>query len=53
MSNAENMTKFKDLLTLEEEDEKRDAEDKDKDENNTEDTVNELSYQVKNTTTQD
>lgn len=47
------MTKFKDLLTLEEEDEKRDAEDKDKDENNTEDTVNELSYQVKNTTTQD
>ena len=47
------MTKFKDLLTLEEEDEKRDAEDKDKDENNTEDTVNELSYQVKNTMTQD
>ena len=47
------MTKFKDLLTLEEEDEDRDAGEKDEDETKIEDTGNELSDRVNNTKTQD
>ena len=47
------MTEFKDLLTLDKEDEKRDAGDKDEDETDTEDAGNELRDQVNNTTTQD
>ena len=53
LSDAENMTKFKDLLTLEEEDEERDAREKDEDETDIEDTRNELSDQVNNIKTQD
>ena len=52
LSDAENMTKFKDSLTLEE-DEEWDAGEKDEDETDTEDTGNELSDQVNNTKTQD
>ena len=53
LSDAENMTKFIDSLTLEEEDEEWDAGEKDEDETDTEDTGNELSDQVNNTKTQD
>ena len=53
LSDAEKMTKFKDLLTLEEEDEDRDAGEKDEDETKIEDTGNELSDRVNNTKTQD
>ena len=52
-SDAENMTEFKDLLPLDKEDEKRDAGDKGEDATDIEDTRNELSDQVNNTTTQD
>ena len=47
------MTKFKDLLTLDEEDEERDAGEKDEGETDIEDTGNELRDQVNNTKRQD
>ena len=53
LSDAENMTKFKDLLTLDEEDEERDAGEKDEGETDIEDTGNELRDQVNNTKRQD
>ena len=53
LSDAENMTEVKDLLTLEEEDEERSAGDKDEDETDIEDMGKELSDQVNNTTPQD
>ena len=50
---AKNMAEFKDLSTLEEEDEDKDAGDKDEGEADIEGIGNELSDQVNNTTPQD
>ena len=53
LSDAKNMAEFKDLSTLEEEDEDKDAGDNDEDEADIEDIGNELSDQVNHTTPQD
>lgn len=53
MSDARDMIKFKNLLTLEEKGEKRNAEGKDYNEINIEEMVNEISNQSNNTTMQD